>query len=531
MKKIFAIIFGAAAIFAASCTNLDEEIYSQVPKKEFLDDASHIALYTSRPYTYLQKWGVEQSMLTMIIQLSNETGIPYSWDAHWGEDRYTELQTHRIPTNCKLVRTSWDFCFDGIAACNDAIYVLENAPQTETSAKNIAEIKTLRAYYYLMAVDCWGNVPFSVSREETSYPVQKDRAEMLTWLEGEIKSNMAPLDSVVSTRTYGRITREVSRFLLAKIYLNSEKWTGVKRYKECEDVCDSIMKGGNFTLATKYEQNFAIHNENGKEAIFAIPHSSVYTTEAFYIYVMTFGDDLAAAYNIPGASWQGTQICQPDFFDTYDPADLRRDLTWLHGQVYDYTGAKYAYKQKNADGTITMVDYILNPSPIDADVFGKNSKGLKRLDGARIIKWPYQTDGTLQSYKISMENDFYLMRYSDVVLMYVEALLRQDKAVQAASVPEFIQIRTRAGLAPIAAGDLTLDALYTERSHELALEGWARQDLIRFGKYTQAWWAKEADPTDGGYAYTELLPIPEERIGDNPNLKQNRGYVAAKPED
>ena len=105
--------------------------------------------------------------------------------------------------------------------------------------------------------------------------------------------------------------------------------------------------------------------------------------------------------------------------------------------------------------------------------------------------------------------------------MYVEALLRQDKAVQAAAVPEFIKIRERAGLAPIASGDLTLDALYTERSHELALEGWARQDLIRFGKYTQAWWAKAADDDDG---HTELLPIPEERRGDNPNLEQNPGY-------
>ena len=171
MKKIYAIIFGAAAIIAASCTNLDEEIYSQVPQETFLNDPEHIALYTSRPYTHLQEWGNEQSMLTMILQLSNETVIPGDYDGHWLETRYAELHTHRIPTSCKLVRTSWDFCFDGIAACNDAIYVLGNAPQTETSIKNIAELKTLRAYYYLMAVDCWGNVPYSVNREEIGYPV------------------------------------------------------------------------------------------------------------------------------------------------------------------------------------------------------------------------------------------------------------------------------------------------------------------------------------------------------------------------
>ena len=525
MKKILSLIFGAAAIFATSCTNLDEEIYSQVPQELFLSDPEHIALYTSRPYTYLQKWGNEQSMLTMILMLTNETAIPTEYEGHWGEPRYGELQTHVIPTNCKLVMTSWDFCFDGIAACNDAIYVLENAPQNETTLKNIAEIKVLRAYYYLMAVDCWGNVPYSVNREETTYPQQKDRPTMLSWIESEINSNMSLLDTTVSTRTYGRVTREMARFLLAKIYLNSEEWTGVPRYDEAEAICDAIMKSGNFHLAAKYESNFAIDNENGPEAVFALPHSSVYTNYAFYLYVMTFNNDLAKAFNVEGASWNGTMICQPDFFDSYDPADLRRDLTWLHGQVYDYTGAKYFYTQKKADGSKENIDYILNPSPIDPAKF---KTGIGRLDGARIIKWPYQTDGTLNSYKISMENDFYLMRYSDVVLMYVEALLRQNKVAEAANVQEFKDIRTRAGLAPIAAADLTLDALYLERSHELALEGWQRQDMIRFGKYTEAWWAKEADAADG---HTKLLPISELRMGDNPNLEQNPGYVAAKPEE
>ena len=64
-----------------------------------------------------------------------------------------------------------------------------------------------------------------------------------------------------------------------------------------------------------------------------------------------------------------------------------------------------------------------------------------------------------------------------------------------------------------------LDKLLLERQHELALEGWSRQDLIRFGKYTRAWWAK-----DEGKPYMKLLPIPDIRRGDNPKLGQNDGY-------
>ena len=45
-------------------------------------------------------------------------------------------------------------------------------------------------------------------------------------------------------------------------------------------------------------------------------------------------------------------------------------------------------------------------------------------------------------------------------------------------------------------------------------------DLVRFGKYLEAWWAKPADTHPGHI----LLPIPEEKRGANPNLEQNPGY-------
>ena len=42
------------ALAVASCTNLDEEIYSQMSKEEFLSDDQNLVLYTTRPYTALQ---------------------------------------------------------------------------------------------------------------------------------------------------------------------------------------------------------------------------------------------------------------------------------------------------------------------------------------------------------------------------------------------------------------------------------------------------------------------------------------------
>ena len=83
-----------------------------------------------------------------------------------------------------------------------------------------------------------------------------------------------------------------------------------------------------------------------------------------------------------------------------------------------------------------------------------------------------------------------------------------------------MEIRTRAGLQPIAAADLNLDSFLEERQKEMCLEGWVHNDLVRFGKYLDAWWAKPAD-TEPGHI---LLPIPEDKRGANPNLGQNPGY-------
>jgi len=84
---------------------------------------------------------------------------------------------------------------------------------------------------------------------------------------------------------------------------------------------------------------------------------------------------------------------------------------------------------------------------------------------------------------------------------------------------EFKTIRQRAGLAPMTEAELTLDNLLLERQHELAMEGWSRQDLIRFGHYLDKWWAKPQ-----GSEYMLLLPIPELARGSNPKLNQNPGY-------
>lgn len=508
MKALNSIISACALLLAASCTNLDEQIYSQVPRDQFLSEDENIARYTARPYTLLQKWGREQSMWTLILQVSDELAVPRSYNGEWAGSRYRELHATVMNPGNGLLKYAWDFCFNGIAACNDALYVLDTPGEHNAVVqRNIAEIKTLRAYYYLLAVDCWGQVPFSVSKTQEGYPKPKQRPEMLEWIEQELRDNIQYLDKTVSSSTYGRVTYYTAQFLLAKICLNSQVWTGKPRWNETETICNEIMTSGRFKLAAEYSDNFRVDNDlYASEAILALPHSSVFTVEAFYPYVYALNKDLAKLYNV-GETWDGTHMGQPDFMETYEPGDKRMAATWLFGPVTYADGKPYTVDGK-------QVSLTWNTTDIPASKF---IDGLARYDGARLIKWPYQSDGSLTNYLVSQDNDFFLMRYSDVVLMYVEALLRQNK--NAADVAEFKQIRIRAGLEPFTAAQLNLDTFLMERKHEMALEGWTRQDLIRFGKYNRAWWAKEA--TD---SHVNVFPIPSEARGANPELGQNTGY-------
>lgn len=528
MKKIFTLFIGAI-LMTSACVNLDERTYSEMPKDEFLSSGENLALYTSTPYTRLQDWAVEQGYWTLILQLCNEMAVPKDLKSgYWAEPRYGELHSHEIPAGNKLVKGGWEFCFNGIAACNDALHEIEKTGiKDEAALQNIAEIRVLRAFYYFLAVDLWGNVPFSISKTDTSSPKQKPRKEMFSFIETEIKESINDLSEKTSS-TYGRVTKDVANFLLAKLYLNAEVYIGEDMYEEAGNICKDIMDGGKYQLTATYKENFDVKNENSTEAIFAIPYSNVYTPEKFFIWVMSINSYIEPALEV-GGTWNGSWMGQPDFMATYAPEDTRKKDTWLFGEIYDRKGTRVQYQDgvqcddkgqpitdENGNHIPIMYDLYLEDINIPESKFGA---GIGVCEGARIQKWTYQGENILIDNNVSMENDFFLMRYADVVLMYIECLVRQGQAGLAAANEDFQKIRTRAGLEPIAAADLTLDNLLIERQHELALETWTRNDLVRFGKYLDAWWAKDA-----GQDYMLLLPIPSEMIGSNPNLGQNDGY-------
>ena len=500
---------------AASCVNLDEEVYSYISQDNFFTSEEQVAIYAGRAYTSLQNWGSEQSWLTMDMLLGDEACAPINPEGAWNDNgRYKELQEHRIPTASKLNLMTWDFIFDGIAACNDVIYALENSKfEFDGRARVLSEIRVLRAFFYYIAADGYDNVPFCINKLDTSYPKPQNRAYLFGWIENEILTNMDNLADSRETNSYGRITKGVANTLLTKLYINAPVWGQPAQYDKAAAAAKAVITSGTYSLAANYKDNFIVHNETSPEAIFAIPYSTQYiesSDNAFCLFALTLSANLAKKKYSIGDGWYG-YVGQPDFIETYEEGDKRLTDTYLFGQMYDKEGREMSISIK---GSKDPVPYIIDPIFPESDFVN----GRSELEGAFLHKWEYQNDGLLTSYKISMENDIFIFRYADVILLYAEALLRDGKGLDALALDGLKQIRKRAGLEEISNWDL--DKLYIERGHEMALEGWRRQDMVRFGTYQNTWWAKKERTPDGKV----LLPIPSEILNANPNLVQNEGY-------
>ncbi len=131
--------------------------------------------------------------------------------------------------------------------------------------------------------------------------------------------------------------------------------------------------------------------------------------------------------------------------------------------------------------------------------------------GMKFIKWdldPNTNSG-------NANNDVAFFRYADILLMKAEALARKSQFNDALLLVN--QIRRRSNASEFLT--LTLNDILDERNRELTFEHTNRRDLIRFGKFNDAWEYKEASPS-----YKCLFPIPKSAMDANPKLVQNPEY-------
>lgn len=124
-------------------------------------------------------------------------------------------------------------------------------------------------------------------------------------------------------------------------------------------------------------------------------------------------------------------------------------------------------------------------------------------------------------------NDWVVLRYADVLLMQVEAIMAGNSSTSdATAVAAYKAIRSRAGFDVSGITSVSKTDLLKERRLEFAFENQRLYDLIRFGVADAilGTFSTKGEPTFTYNTTSLLLPIPQRERNLNPDLAQNPGY-------
>jgi len=536
ITKISAI---ALLVIAGSCTNLDEKryLYDTVDSEDFYKTDAELVSAVGAAYTNLFSYAGNATVLPLAEVTTDEMIVP-TRGADWGDGGvWVELQKHTYgPTNAR-VNDCWNFLYGGVNTCNRLLAKFESLG-TDQAKSYVSELKVLRAIYYLMLLDTYGNIPLSIDFTATTPPAATPRAEVYAFVEKELTDNVSLLKKTGPTDDafYGRVTYYVGYAALAKLYINAGVYKGTPEWDKAIDACDTIINSGLYKLTPNYSDNFIKDNKESPEFIWAVPYDEL-KAGGFNMPMMTLSYLNQATYNINEQPWNGFAT-QAEFYNSYiDPTQNpgpqgkvvglnpkgdsvtgtldKRMSNFLVGPQYASDGSRLV--DGGADVTdpdgqpLTFTPYINEIAP-----------NAWRQSGARIGKWQFYKPMTR-----NLSNDFGVYRYADILLLRAEALARKTGNWSDPYVLGVInQIRARANVDPFVT--LTADKFYGERSREMFAECFHRQDMIRFGKYNSAWGFHPADPADnlgpGGINHLNVFPIPETQINANQNLTQNPGY-------
>ncbi|MEJ7644759.1 MAG: RagB/SusD family nutrient uptake outer membrane protein [Chryseolinea sp.] len=484
-------------LISLSCTDIDENIYDKYAASEFYATVEGANAALAGVYAQVAgNWngigyaGADNGWYDLNEMSSDEQVIPHRTDGNWQIDFALLHQHEWLPSHPYILNT-WNWLYRSVFEANKSIELLEGATADENQ---IAEAKVLRAFFYYLLIDDFGDVPFYTENNITVEQLpQESRETVYNFIVSELTANVDNLTPAKGGEYYGRFNRWAGYALLAKLYLNAEVYTGSAKWQECIDICNKIIDEGGFSLH---------------------PGEANASSPLGFRYYELFGDVLPQDETIL-AMFATRNVVSRNIFSV-------RSIYGPHGtETFGYSGwngtiIPTPFYQMFSDDDIRKRQFLVGPQPGNVnyklDVGSLIDPGADPQAGVRNVKF-YPAGDTGGD---GASNDFPIYRYADILLMKAESLVRLNKAAEAKSLVD--QIRQRAGLEDLTSAP-SLDDVYRERGLELNMEGHRRQDMIRFGTFIKPHWFKGNSPE-----YRNIFPIPTAALDANPKLKQNPGY-------
>jgi len=510
-------------LLGQNCTQLTEVPHDALtPETAFKTDAEILAGVAG---VYAGLRSVEWVGYITLQDLTTDASIVPTRGNDWYDngqwlDLHRQTWTANSAGTLAFLDGAWNDLFSGVAKSNLMIDVIQKSGLAQARKDStLAELRTMRAWYYYMLQDMFGGVPL-VTTTELKQVARVSRDSVFHFVEKELLDSRNNLPVKWDAGNYGRLTKGAANAILASLYLNAgifDKNTGwnATGYNSCKgitvtggDACaaavsaaDAVINSGTYTLNPNWYNNFSLDNKSSPENIFVIVHTQQGTAGLGGSWPMR-----TLHYNQlntgQGGPWNGFATLA-ETYNLFTATDDRRNM-WLVGQQKSFETGQNVNDRAGAP-------LIFTPTIKDVNAASE-------AEGVRFNKFPPLPSAATGS---GMPNDFTFFRLAEMYLIKAEALLEQGNT--GAAQTEFNRIHNLHDPShPVVVSRV---AILTERLLELSAEGKRRSDLIRHGKFLS--WTEAsahghvAKPSE---TFRLLFPISSNQLGSNPLLTQNPGY-------
>lgn len=506
MKRINiikSILLTSTIVLGVSCTNLDEEVLDGVVISNTGGGTVNAASLLTSAYEGLRGFQGQGQMFAL-DEMAGDALVGPTRGGDWDDNAtWRQIHVHTWAPDHNEVKGAWNTLLSQVYNCN---LVIENG-----SGSQIAEARFLRAFYYYNVIDLFGQVPYREAGSAlTEDPKVWTRTEATEFVISELEAIVGSLPA----RTAGDASlanADAAHFLLAKLYLNKGVFEAADASGPFTFAAADMTKvvtnvdAINSSLATDYWDNFKPANNTSPEILFSSKNIQGGAGGGIQYHWR-----MGMHYNQTPDGWNGFAIVA-EYYNNFNPNDrrIKNSDPQIIADFGNNVGMQIGQMYKPG-GTVALKDRNGNPLFYTSAITLITSGATLETAGIRMEK--YIPDAANLG---APNNDFVFMRYSDALMMKAEAIARGGAGTN--DVAKLATIVSRSG--QVGVFPTTLDGIYKERGKELWLEGWRRNDMIRFGTFLAA---RELKPyvSDKRYA---LFPIPADALF-NANLKQNPGY-------
>lgn len=477
MKKyiIIGYVLATLMLLCSSCDDfLNQEPISNGSVTGFYKTQADIEQGVAGAYNSLQSY--KQYGANFIFFMEVRSDNTYTESVTTSGGIYGDFDLFRTTSTNSILDLTWAGCYEGIQRCNIVLANIDNVVMDETLKKQYkGEMLFIRALTYFNLVRIWGDIPLVIKEVKDPFEAftftRTPSSEVYQQIVTDLNDAAGLLPEKLEKARTGAISAGAANSLLGKVYLT------LRDYQKAESVLKKVIDSKVYKLLDNYGDVFNVLNKNSAESIFEIQYNKDVTDQG-----SRFANIFAPKGSTEVTGGVGTSLGDntptEDLYGKYEPGDLRKDISI--GQI--------------SDGRLYCKKFVVAPV------------------------LPNQSDA-----------NFIVLRYADILLMYVEALNENGYKTDGDAFLYLNKIRERAGLKAYTSEELPnqklfREAVWNERRFELAFENHRWFDLLRTGKAVEIMNAS----TGGEFtveSYQLIYPIPQSQIDAAPDkMTQNDEY-------